>query len=102
MKTEDRDATVRILIQQMREKLATSSPETQEYVNSCVLSLSRLVDSLMQVPVCGDPKASTAMIDLAHLIPEGQGPEMTVEQIKWQEMQPVWQPILDCLRGDAP
>jgi len=34
---------------------------------------------------------------------------MTIEQIeamelleKWREIQPVWQPLVDVLRGDAP
>ena len=43
------------------------------------------------------------------ILPEGQGPEMTIEQIeamelleKWREIQPVWQPLVDVLRGDAP
>lgn len=36
--------------------------------------------------------------------PESQGPEMTQEQLAamQQRMKPVWQPIADVLRGDAP
>jgi hypothetical protein len=109
MNTEDRDTIVRELLKQMREKLATASPVTQEATYSHVLYLSRMVDTLMQTPVCESPKPSQSKIDLTHLLPEGQGPEMTIEQIeamqiaeKWREMQPVWQPLVDVLKGDAP
>lgn len=32
------------------------------------------------------------------------GPEMTPEQLQamYERMKPTWQPIVDCLRGDAP
>jgi len=60
MQDTDREQCVRLLLQQMREKLANTSPETQRDTESSILFLSGVVNTLTRTGVLSLPELVAA------------------------------------------